>query len=112
MPVTAPHENMEVDGDDNKTEEASTSKATTSVASTSTNSVKPVAADANVSNVMANQSTIPSVTVSLHPLVIMNISEHWTRIRAQEGVPSQGKLIIWPSNFPFSIQFNCIYLSQ
>lgn len=27
--------------------------------------------------------TVPTVTISLHPLVIMNISEHWTRIRAQ-----------------------------
>lgn len=27
----------------------------------------------------------PSVVISLHPLVLMNISEHWTRIRAQEG---------------------------
>lgn len=93
MPVTAPHENMEVDGDDNNIEEASTSKASTSVASTSTNSVKPSADDATVSNVMANPSTIPSVTVSLHPLVIMNISEHWTRIRAQGGTATQGKLV-------------------
>ena len=30
-----------------------------------------------------------SVTVQLHPLVILNISEHWTRIRAQEGAPRQ-----------------------
>lgn len=28
-----------------------------------------------------------SVSVSLHPLVIMNISEHWTRVSAQEGKP-------------------------
>merc|ERR550517_2447693 len=26
-------------------------------------------------------------SVSLHPLVIMNISEHWTRVKAQEGRP-------------------------
>ncbi|KAK7602086.1 hypothetical protein V9T40_009527 [Parthenolecanium corni] len=32
---------------------------------------------------------VPSVTVSLHPLVIMNISEHWTRVRAQEGRAKQ-----------------------
>jgi len=38
-------------------------------------------------NVMA--STAGSVTVSLHPLVIMNISEHWTRNRAQEGQAQQ-----------------------
>lgn len=37
----------------------------------------------------------PSVVISLHPLVIMNISEHWTRIRAQEGKaqPVYGALI-------------------
>lgn len=28
-----------------------------------------------------------SVSASLHPLVIMNVSEHWTRLRAQEGSP-------------------------
>lgn len=43
------------------------------------------------SSVLAGAATIPSVTVSLHPLVIMNISEHWTRIRAQEGSKQQGK---------------------
>lgn len=41
-------------------------------------------------NVMANVGTAGSVTVSLHPLVIMNVSEHWTRIRAQHGKPMQG----------------------
>lgn len=93
MPVTAPHENMEVDGDDHKIEEASTSKAAgAGVASTSSsNPPKSPVNETAVSNVMANPSTIPSVTVSLHPLVIMNISEHWTRIRAQEGSPSQGR---------------------
>ncbi|KAI8130934.1 COP9 signalosome complex subunit 6 [Lucilia cuprina] len=40
-------------------------------------------------NVMADASTVPSVTISLHPLVIMNISEHWTRIRAQAGETCQ-----------------------
>lgn len=39
--------------------------------------------------VMASSGTVGSVSVSLHPLVIMNISEHWTRIRAQEGKPQQ-----------------------
>ena len=44
-----------------------------------------------VSNgVMASSGTVGSVTVQLHPLVIMNISEHWTRIRAQEGQAQQG----------------------
>lgn len=40
-------------------------------------------------NVMAGSATVPSVTCSLHPLVIMNISDHWTRIRAQKGFKSQ-----------------------
>ncbi|KAJ6627050.1 COP9 signalosome complex subunit 6 [Pseudolycoriella hygida] len=43
----------------------------------------------NQSGVMAAPTIMPSVTVSLHPLVIMNISEHWTRIRAQEGFRQQ-----------------------
>lgn len=40
-------------------------------------------------SVMAS-GTVGSVTCSLHPLVIMNISEHWTRERAQEGAVQQG----------------------
>jgi len=36
-----------------------------------------------------------SVSVSLHPLVIMNISEHWTRVSAQEGKPTQGTCSQW-----------------
>ncbi|XP_041482711.1 COP9 signalosome complex subunit 6-like [Lytechinus variegatus] len=40
------------------------------------------------STVMASGGT-GSVAVALHPLVVMNISEHWTRIRAQEGKPTQ-----------------------
>ncbi|KAL3282243.1 hypothetical protein HHI36_005437 [Cryptolaemus montrouzieri] len=39
-------------------------------------------------NVMAPGS-VSSVTCSLHPLVIMNVSEHWTRERAQEGSVQQ-----------------------
>jgi len=37
--------------------------------------------------VMADSGVSATVSVSLHPLVIMNISEHWTRIKAQEGRP-------------------------
>merc|ERR1740128_173659 len=37
---------------------------------------------------MADQSVSATVSVSLHPLVIMNISEHWTRTKAQEGRPA------------------------
>ena len=46
--------------------------------------------DAPQGSVMASTSASGSVSVSLHPLVIMNISEHWTRVRAQEGKPTQG----------------------
>lgn len=45
-------------------------------------------------NVLAASGTTGSVSVSLHPLVIMNISEHWTRVKAQEGSPLQGKYSI------------------
>lgn len=98
MPVTASNENMEIDTD-NTIGEASTSKVAAATAnsqpSTSNNASvsKSTAMDASVSgnSVMASPATVPSVTVSLHPLVIMNISEHWTRIRAQNGSPQQGK---------------------
>jgi len=30
-----------------------------------------------------------SASVAIHPLVIMNVSEHWTRQRAREGKPTQ-----------------------
>lgn len=45
--------------------------------------------EASPRSVMASSGTIGSVSVSLHPLVIMNISEHWTRIKAQEGKSQQ-----------------------
>lgn len=32
-----------------------------------------------------------SVSVALHPLVILNISDHWIRMRSQEGRPMQGE---------------------
>lgn len=38
-------------------------------------------------DVMAASIAVGSVSAYLHPLVIMNISEHWTRLRAQEGCP-------------------------
>jgi hypothetical protein len=40
--------------------------------------------------------TPSSVSVSLHPLVVMNISDHFTRIRVQEGstgTPPKGQLL-------------------
>ena len=51
-----------------------------------------------VTGVMAAAGTSGSVTVSLHPLVIMNVSEHWTRVRAQEGKPVQGWFFTSPLN--------------
>lgn len=88
MPVTASNEKMEVDTDDN-IDEAATNKAGPSGLSES--SVSKLPSQLSLNNVMASPSVVPSVTVSLHPLVIMNISEHWTRIRAQSGTATQGK---------------------
>ncbi|KAG7269013.1 hypothetical protein CRUP_010727 [Coryphaenoides rupestris] len=45
-------------------------------------------ADAASPSVMASGLT-GSVSVALHPLVILNISDHWIRIRSQEGRPMQ-----------------------
>lgn len=44
--------------------------------------------DVAAKSVMAPSTAAPSVIVSVHPLVIMNISEHWTRVRAQLGKPT------------------------
>lgn len=50
--------------------------------------------DLNESSVLACGSMIVSgMIVSLHPLVIMNISEHWTRIRAESGANSMSSII-------------------
>lgn len=50
--------------------------------------------DETQDNVMATNVS-GSVSISLHPLVILNISEHWTRLTAQVGntVPTLGALI-------------------
>ena len=48
--------------------------------------------DTNRQGVMASTGTSGSVSISLHPLVIMNISEHWTRVRSQEGKAKQGNI--------------------
>lgn len=90
MPVTAKNENMDVDSDNNAGE-ASTSKSH-ETASTSALNVNKATPDSGKINVMASSAVVPSISVSLHPLVIMNISEHWTRIRAQNGNPQQGKV--------------------
>lgn len=41
--------------------------------------VEPAASVAPGEKVMADSGVAATVSVSLHPLVIMNISEHWTR---------------------------------
>lgn len=93
MPVTATNENMDVDGDNNIGEASTSASAANTTPSTSQAPIHSKAATESASNsVMASPATVPSVTVSLHPLVIMNISEHWTRIRAQNGSPQQGKI--------------------
>jgi len=46
-----------------------------------------VPVDDNKTNVVDN--FMVGVAVSLHPLVIMNISEHWTRVKAQSGQAQQ-----------------------
>lgn len=94
MPVTATNENMDVDSDNNLGEGSTGNLSTNAQASTfnaASSNAGQLAIDSSGSGVMASPATVPSVTVSLHPLVIMNISEHWTRIRAQNGSPQQGK---------------------
>lgn len=92
---------MDVDGDGQPaTTPASASGAAAAVASGSssgTSAVVPgissqsavaVQPSAESRNVIAGNA-VPSVACSLHPLVIMNVSDHWTRIRAQKGFKSQ-----------------------
>merc|ERR1711992_414565 len=50
---------------------------------------KKAADQASNDGIMAAVGTAGSVSVSLHPLVIMNISEHWTRTKAQMGNPQK-----------------------
>ena len=60
-----------------------------------------------VPSVMASGVT-GSVSVALHPLVILNISDHWIRMRSQEGRPMQGECsaslssLLPPNSGPFS----------
>lgn len=82
---------MEVDSDVLPSGSSDSPQQTAAVAGPSSASVKVLPQGGVLSSVLASAATIPSVTVSLHPLVIMNMSEHWTRIRAQEGSKQQGK---------------------
>lgn len=103
MPVTATNENMEVDSD-NQMGEASTSHSVTNPTPSTSQSPSNAKSDTDLSlnSVMASPAIVPSVTVSLHPLVIMNISEHWTRIRAQNGSPQQGLFQKLHTRTPFN----------
>lgn len=55
--------------------------------------------------VMASSGIVGSVSISLHPLVIMNVSEHWTRLRAQEGTDQLGIYIL--HIFHFLLNYLC-----
>lgn len=59
-----------------------------------TSPAPPATPGGGTKSVVVTTATAGSVTVSLHPLVIMNVSEHWTRLRAQEGSPQTGIIII------------------
>ena len=53
--------------------------------STSKVSLVPSTSKAGVSGILTHQPAgAASISVALHPLVIMNVAEHWTRLRAQE----------------------------
>ena len=71
---------MEVD-------EGAAASAGPSAAPAATSSSTAPAGTSSSSSVVASSSgaAAESVSVSLHPLVIMNISEHWTRTKAQRG---------------------------
>lgn len=61
--------------------------------------------------VMASSGTVGSVSISLHPLVIMNVSEHWTRLRAQEGTDQLG-IHIQYCFFTFTFQQLTFFTTQ
>ena len=55
--------------------------------------VQPSSSTEVPDTVLASSGASGSVSVALHPLVIMNISEHYTRIKAQYGEPNpQGRV--------------------
>jgi len=60
-------------------------KSGATVADSNKIGVGAIVASGEGDSVMASVGTVGSVSISLHPLVILNISEHWTRTRAQEG---------------------------
>lgn len=61
------------------------SKPSTSTESSTSKASSSGAADSHEETVMSGSTAFGSVFVKLHPLVIMNVSDHWTRVRAQDG---------------------------
>lgn len=53
-------------------------------------SESPTNSETPTTSVLAPSTSVPSVIIALHPLVIMNVSEHWTRVRSQAGKPCKG----------------------
>jgi len=49
----------------------------------------PSGSNSVAAEVVASPGTLGSVSVKLHPLVIMNMSEHWTRTKVQQGSPQK-----------------------
>lgn len=53
-------------------------------------------------------STPSSVSVSLHPLVVMNISDHFTRLRMQQQDSSGPPKSMFPNRAHHTVTFNII----
>ncbi|XP_055594080.1 COP9 signalosome complex subunit 6 [Uranotaenia lowii] len=89
-------EKMDVDSEDPPAVAGSSNSGSSGTAAgtagSSTSGALVTLAKGEQRNVMAGSATVPSVSCSLHPLVIMNISDHWTRIRAQKGFKSHQAL--------------------
>lgn len=49
--------------------------------------------DQGTDQVVSGGSGTGSVSVSLHPLVVMNVSDHFTRVRVQDEGSNKGTLI-------------------
>ncbi|KAH8264073.1 hypothetical protein KR038_002217 [Drosophila bunnanda] len=82
-------EQMEVDVDMSAKPSTSSASGSATNSQDPTPNQNPAAEQPPKGNIMAAPGVSGSVTISLHPLVIMNISEHWTRFRAQHGEPRQ-----------------------
>ena len=52
-----------------------------------------------------------SVNVSLHPLVIMNISDHFTRVRMQQQ-QGEGRLPLGGLSLEYGLRGDCLSISH